>query len=151
MPTDKALCLRGLPCARERRESDLCRTVFLSNWISDKLAADRPSTPLDLSAVPVFAVLCRRDTCCGGGKRLYKQRIQCVKYPQRNGGEPWRYRSVILPLTSRPRPPKARSTFTIGSEIRGPSCSRIPKTSRPSAPPNWVTWRRSSPSSTSAE
>src|SRR5262245_29198161 len=57
---------------------------------------------------------------------------------------------MILHRISKRKPPKARSASTIGSATNGWCCSRIPRTSRQSAPPNSATWPRSSPSSTSA-
>ena len=52
--------------------------------------------------------------------------------------------------TSRPTPPKAGSSSTTGSAIRGRSCSRTRRTSPRSAPPSSATWRSSNPSSNAA-
>ncbi len=63
---------------------------------------------------------------------------------------PWHSQSTTPPPISKRKPPKARSNSTTGSATNGPCCSRTPRISRRSAPPNSATWPRSSRSSTSA-
>jgi hypothetical protein len=61
-----------------------------------------------------------------------------------------RFASMTRPQTSPLKRRTARSIFTNGSAINGRSCSRIPRTPRPSAPLSSAIWRGSSPSSPSA-
>src|SRR5437879_5331285 len=58
---------------------------------------------------------------------------------------------MTRPRISRPKPRRARSTFTNGSATAGRFCFRILKTSLRYAPPNWGIWRgcsRNSPNET---